>query len=52
MHSATTPWLALLALEIEHEMFELETKLWPEVVRQLHAAPAKFSMDNVIKVRA
>lgn len=50
MYSATTPWLALLTLEIEHEMFELETKLWPEIIRQLHASPVKFSMDSVIKV--
>lgn len=50
VHSATTPWLALLVLEIEHEMFEIETKLWPEIIRQLHGASAKFSMDNIIKV--
>lgn len=50
MHSAATPWLALLTLEIEHELFELETKLWPELMRQLHASPAKVSMDNIIKV--
>lgn len=51
VQTATTPWLALLALEIEHEMFELETKLWPEIIRQLHATSSKFSMDNVVKVR-
>lgn len=51
VHSATTPWLALLALEIEHDMFELETKLWPEIIRQLHATSSKFSMDNIVKVR-
>lgn len=50
MHSAATPWLALLTLEIEHEMFESDAKLWPEIIRQLHTAPSKFSMDNIIKV--
>lgn len=50
IHSANTPWLALLALEIEHEMFEIETKLWPEIIRQLHATSSKFSMDSVVKV--
>lgn len=52
VHSATTPWFALLVLEIEHEIFETETKLWPEIVRQLHGASAKFSMDNIVKVQS
>lgn len=48
--TANAPWFALLTLEIEHEVFELDTKLWPAIIHQLHTAPAKFSMDNVIKV--
>lgn len=48
--TATTPWLALLTMEIEHDIFEAEVKLWPEIIRQLHASSNKSSMDNVIKV--
>lgn len=48
--SASTPWLALLALEIEHEIFEADTKLWPELIRQMNSSSAKTSLDNSIKV--
>lgn len=49
--SNQTPWLALITLEIEHEVFEIETKLWHEIVRQLQASAPKASVDSVIKVR-
>lgn len=50
--SPIAPWLALLILEVEHETYELDTKLWPEVVRQLRLTSTKFSMDSVIKTAA
>lgn len=50
--SPSAPWLALLVLEVEHETYESDTKLWPEIVRQLRATSAKFSMDSVIKAAA
>lgn len=50
--SVATPWLALLTLEIEHEIFEADVKLWPEIIRQLYASSNKGSMDNVIKTSA
>lgn len=50
--TASTLWLAVLVLEVEHELYELETKLWPELIRQMHTAPLKFNMDNLIKSSA
>lgn len=49
--SAAAPWLALLILDIEHEVFEMETKLWPEILRQMQSLPQKSSLDSAIKVR-
>lgn len=48
--SSIAPWMALVTLEVEHEIFEVDTKLWSQIIRQLHAASAKFSMENIIKV--
>lgn len=48
----SAPWLALLMFEVEHETYELDTKLWPELIRQLRTTSAKFSMDSVIKASA
>lgn len=50
--SSNAPWLALLVLEVEHETYELDTKLWPEVVRHLRTTSIKFSMDSVIRAAA
>lgn len=52
MPSPAAPWLALLVLEIEHETYELDTRLWAEIVRQLRSTSSKFSMDGVIKAAA
>lgn len=49
--SSTAPWLALLILDIEHEVFEVESKLWYEIIRQLQAMTSKSSLDSAIKVR-
>ncbi len=50
MPTANALWLALLTLEVEHEILEIQTKLWPELLRQLQEVGEKFSMDAVIKV--
>lgn len=50
--SCTAPWLALLTLEIDHEVFEIETKLWHEIIRQMQASPSKSSLDSSIKAAA
>lgn len=43
-------WLALITLELEHEIVELQTQLWPELLRQMEGAALKCSIDNLIKV--
>lgn len=48
--SSTAPWLALLTLEIEHEVFEVESKLWFEIIRQMQTMSPKSSLDGAIKV--
>lgn len=51
---ASTPWMSLLTLELEHEILELQTSVWPELLRQLRALPStgKCSLDSVIKSAA
>lgn len=48
--SPNTLWLALITLELEHEIVELQTQLWPELLRQMEGAALKCSIDNLIKV--
>lgn len=47
---SNTLWSSFLFLEIEHELFELQNKFWPELLRQLRLIVGKFSIDNIIKV--
>lgn len=52
--NANTAWMSLLTLELEHEILELQTLVWPELLRQLRAvqATSRFSLDSVIKTAA
>lgn len=50
MPSKNTLWLSYLIFELEHEIMEVQTKFWPELLRQLQSAQPKFSMDNAVKV--
>lgn len=57
MLPAVTPntmWMALLTLELEHEMLERQSGVWSELLRQLRAVPAstRFSLDGVLKASA
>lgn len=47
--NANTPWITLLALEIEFEILELQKGLWSEFLRQVYASNAKSSMDQILK---
>lgn len=47
--NANILWLSLLLLEVEHEVYELGSKLWPELLRQMRVSPLKFNLDNMIK---
>lgn len=47
--NANNLWLSLLILETEHELYELDNKLWPEFQRHMRTSPLKFNMDNMIK---
>lgn len=50
--SAAHPWLSLLTLDIEHELYEIDTRLWPELLRQMQKSSLKFNMENLIKATA
>lgn len=49
--SSLYPWLALLLLELEHEIYEKRTGLWTEFLRQLNDKDRKLSIDNALKVK-
>lgn len=48
--SVNTMWMSLIAIELDHEIVELQPKLWSELLRQIHVAPAKTPLDVLIKV--
>lgn len=48
--SSTYLWLAYMILELEHEIFEINSRFWPELLHELQTINGKFSMDNVVKV--
>lgn len=50
--TCSAPWLAFLTLEIDHEVFEIETKLWHEIIRQMQTSTPKSSLDSNVKVAA
>lgn len=45
-------WLSNLLLDLEFEIFERNTRLWPTLLRQLYFNNAKTSIDNLIKKSA
>lgn len=49
--SSTYLWLAYMILELEHEIFELNSRFWPELLCELQQINGKFSMDNIVKVK-
>lgn len=42
-------WLALMCFEIEHELYEIESGIWPELVNSLSLANNKNALDDTIK---
>lgn len=50
--NAYAVWLSFLTLELEHEIFEKRTKLWPELLRTMNQTSGKVSIENSIKKSA
>lgn len=50
--SAYAVWLSFLTLELEHEIFEIRTRLWPELLRTMNQTSGKVSIENSIKKSA
>ncbi|ENN72840.1 hypothetical protein YQE_10520, partial [Dendroctonus ponderosae] len=46
---AQYPWLAFIFLEVEHQVKEVKTALWMEVLKELSEQKGKISVDNAIK---
>lgn len=42
-------WLALLGFEIEHEIYEIESSIWPELVNSMALTPHKSALDETLK---
>lgn len=50
--SANSLWMSLITLELEHEILELQTGVWPELLRQLRASSSssgRVTLDSVLK---
>lgn len=43
-------WLSHMILDLEHEIFEINSRFWPELLRELQTANGKISLDAVVKV--